>query len=351
MRILFLPGTYNSPSSRFRLWQFVEPIRNVGHEVEVRVTRPERTWGSAIKNSQLNKFHTRLGAATRVLSALWILRDASKFDVIVMNRDVVPETSINFLELWLSKRNPRLIFDFDDAIHLGKRQEKLEKVLPHFAWITPGNEYLAEFARKLNPNVSIWPTVVNTNVYSVSPHRHPGPIRIGWSGSNSTLEYCLPLLRDVICDLAQTNDFEFIVIANVRPQLDWPGVNWRYIPWTPGTEVSGLQEIDVGLMPLRDEPFERGKCGLKAIQYMAVGAPAIVSPVGVNKEIVVPGETGYHATTKAEWIGTIKTLLSDGNLRKSMGAAARQRAEHHYSIKSLLPQMINVFERVAGSRQ
>ncbi len=347
MRILFLPGSYTSPAARFRLWQFVEPLRAQGHAVDVRVTRPSRQWGSSLRIRTLRRTHTLLGSSLRAAYALWMLRDAARFDVIVMNRDIVPNARIEFIEPWLARRNPRLIFDFDDAIHLGARERKLRKILPHFAWITPGNEFLASFAREHHRNVSIWPTVVDASHYHVARRRSPGPPRVGWSGSSSTLQYCLPLLRKAIVDLAQAENFEFVVIAEIPPQINWPGVTTRYIPWTPESEVQGLQQIDIGLMPLRDEPFERGKCGLKAIQYMAVGAPAIVSPVGVNAEIVVDGTTGFHAVSDDEWKGRIQQLLHDDERRHLMGQAARQRAEQHYSVRALLPQMLDVFEHVS----
>jgi glycosyltransferase involved in cell wall biosynthesis len=325
-------------------------MQALGHEVVVRVTHPERQWASALTTAGLRQLHTKIGVVQRILSALWMLRDAKAFDVIFMNRDVVPEPGIRFIEPWLAKRNPRLVFDYDDSIHLGSRERKLRHILPLFAWITPGNAYLAEFARQVHDRVSIWPTVVNTDYYRPCEDRPPGPVRIGWSGSRSTLQYCLPLLRGVICELAETERFEFIVIADVRPALDWPGVNFRYIQWTPSTEVEGLQQIDIGLMPLQDEPFERGKCGLKAIQYMGCGVPALVSPVGVNCEIVRHGEHGYHCVTDKDWVACIKQLLHDEPLRRQMGAAARQRVTERYSVGSLLPKMIEVFETVARQR-
>jgi glycosyltransferase involved in cell wall biosynthesis len=350
MKILLMPGSYTSPSSRFRIWQFVDPLKKLGHEVKVRVIHPERNWSSSYQYEAVRNFHQRLGTLQRVCSAIRHIQSAGNFDVIMMNRDLIPETRIDFLETWLCRKNPHIIFDFDDAIHLGNRSKKLEKILPHFAWITPGNEYLASYARQLNQRVTVWPTVVDTDSYQPVKARKPGPIRIGWSGSQSTIAYCLPLLKNIIIQLAKTEDFEFIVIAEVPPILDWPGVKWRYIPWTPDSEVAGLQEIDIGLMPLRDEPFERGKCGLKGIQYMGVGIPTLVSPVGVNKEIVLHGETGFHCFSNEEWLQSLRLLIHNPKLRKEMGRAGRIRVEEDYSIRSLLPKMQDIFEKVAHLR-
>jgi glycosyltransferase involved in cell wall biosynthesis len=348
MKILFLPGSYNSPAARFRVWQFVEPLREMGHEVTVRVLKPERPWSSSAKSRAVRVIHNKVAMVQRIFSALTMLRDAGKFDVVFMNRDIVPEEKIWFLERYLFKRNPRLIFDFDDAIHLsGNRAEKLRKTLPQFAWITPGNETLAEFARPINSKVTILPTVVDTVRYQPVSQRVPGPLRIGWSGSRSTVKFCLPLIKDVLPRIAAVHDIEFVVIADVPPEFDLPDVKVRFIPWSPETEVESLLQIDIGLMPLNDEPFERGKCGAKAILYMAAGIPSLVSPVGVNQEIIAHGIHGFHCVTDEEWLKYAILLLQDPELRERMGVAARQRAEDHYSVSSLLPKMLDVFQAVS----
>ncbi|MEL7655459.1 MAG: hypothetical protein AAGU75_06075, partial [Bacillota bacterium] len=118
--------------------------------------------------------------------------------------------------------------------------------MPEFALITPGNSYLAEFALTTNKNVKIWPTVIDTKMYQPLPQRYPGKIRIGWSGSESTVKYCLPLLENIITKLASSEDFEFIVITKHDPILHWRGVNCRFILWTPQTEVEGIQQLDIG---------------------------------------------------------------------------------------------------------
>jgi glycosyltransferase involved in cell wall biosynthesis len=347
VRILFLTGSRTDPSSRFRVWQFAGPLTALGHQVTVRVPFPSRTWQPRDSSFLPARLLQAFGSLLRVASVLWNLRQVVGYDVIMMNRDLVPETRVGFLEPWLARRNPRLIFDFDDAIHIGVRQKKLRRILPHFAWIISGNRYLADFVRELHMNVSIWPTVVNTDVYVPASNRTPGPIRVGWSGSVSTAQHCLPLLEKPLCKLATTVQFEFLVISNSDPCLQWNGVKTRYIPWTAETEVRGLQELDLGLMPLRDAPFERGKCGLKAVQYMGVGIPALVSPVGVNQEIIVHGITGYHCSNDTDWVERIQQLIRDETLRKSMRAAARNRVANVYSVQALLPTMQAVFAKVA----
>ena len=347
LKILLLAGSRTDPASRFRIWQFVEPLRRLGHDVTVRVPRPSRTWSSPVRNAAARRLHGAVGAACRLGSVLWNLRDATKFDVIMMNRDLVPDPNITFLEPLLAKRNPRLIFDFDDAIHLGGREAKLRRILPGFAWITPGNPYLAEFAQHLNQNLTVWPTVVDTDYYKPAIERPPGLLRIGWSGSNSTAAHCLPLLEGPISELAKTEQFELVVICNSDPGVRWAGVTTRFIPWREGSEVADLQMLDIGLMPLKDEPFERGKCGLKAIQYMGVGVPALVSPIGVNQEIVLDGITGFHCKADSDWMDRLRQLTREDHLVRKFGAAARTRTVARYSVQSLMPRMLETFRKVA----
>jgi glycosyltransferase involved in cell wall biosynthesis len=278
------------------------------------------------------------------------LRDAERFDVIFLNRDLIPEMRVRWLEPWLARRNPAVIFDFDDAIYLGSRDAKLRQILPCFAAVTAGNETLGAYAREWNSRVRVLPTVVDTGYYQPPEQRQPGPLRIGWTGSAAPLRDYLPLVETPIRSLASRRDFEFVVISSQPPHFAWPGVKLRFIRWNPATEAEDLQQIDIGLMPLRDGPFEAAKCGTKAILHMAAGVPAVVSPAGVNRDIVVHGETGFHCRTEAEWYKALETLLQDPALRQRMGRAGRDRAVHLYSQQRALPKLLALFDEVAGWR-
>ncbi|MEM0448039.1 MAG: glycosyltransferase family 4 protein, partial [Thermoplasmata archaeon] len=288
--------------------------------------------GRELYNNSWDKIPAIIKSLIRFITALWMLRDIKRFDYVITNRDIVPEIKVKFLEKLIIRSGVKLIFDFDDAIHLGPREKKLSAFLPECYYITPGNSYLAEYAKKLNNKVKVIPTVVNTEEYIPALTRKPGKLRIGWSGSSSTNIYCLPILKSILEKLSQKYDFEFIVISNEDPAIIWNGVQYKFIRWHPSTEVSNLQLFDIGLMPLNDSPFERGKCGLKAIQYMALGIPALVSPVGVNKEIVTHGEDGFHCYNEDEWIKHIEILINNKELLNEMGAKARQKIVSFYSI-------------------
>ena len=226
MKILCLPGTFTTASSRFRILQFVQPLKSLGHEVDVRVTTPDRS--SCGGNRYVS--HLKITSISRVLSALWMIRDARNYDVIFMNRDIVPELWAGFIEKWLYQINNRSVFDFDDAIFSGARDKKLKKIFPFFSHITPGNKYLAEYAGQLNSNITVIPTVVNSKIYTPLKERQPGRIRIGWSGSDNTLQYSLPVFEPFIDQLAEKEDFEFVLISNTYPKVNWKKVKLEISP-------------------------------------------------------------------------------------------------------------------------
>jgi glycosyltransferase involved in cell wall biosynthesis len=267
--------------------------------------------------------------------------------VIWVNRDLLPELRIQWLESWLIRRNPRVIFDFDDAIFLGPRDAKLRRILPEFAAVTAGNETLARYARALNQRVVVLPTVVDTDYYRPAVQREPGVPRIGWTGSAPTLREHLPLIRPAICRLAEEHKFEFVIICDQPPDGDWPGVKVRFILWNPKTEAADLAKIDIGVMPLPAGAFEAAKCGAKALLYMAAGIPAVVSPVGVSSEIVVPGETGFHCADDGQWRSALRALLFDAGLRHRLGTAGRERVSRLYSKRSILPKLLILLDQVA----
>lgn len=351
MKILFLPGSKYFPPARYRLGEYVEPLKEKGCAVEVRLLKPDRLWQSSLPGG-LSWIHNKLGTVMRVASVLWMTRDAEKFDVIMMNRDLLPELRIDFLEPWLARRNPALVFDFDDAIHLGLREKKLRKILPHFGCIVAGNQNLAEFGAEISPDrVYVLPTVVNTQRLFPPQKRAPGPLRIGWSGSTFTARESLPILKNILVRLAKEVNFEFVYICNSEPEVSWEGVKSRYIAWSEASENEGLQQMDIGLMPLEDTPFQRGKCGLKAIQYMAVGIPAVVSPVGANRTIVVDGQTGFHCRNEDEWVGKLRQLSQNEAQRLEMGRRARRHVEQHFSVEYAVPKLLSILETASKQKK
>jgi glycosyltransferase involved in cell wall biosynthesis len=206
--------------------------------------------------------------------------------------------------------------------------------------VLAGNAFLASYARRFNPRVSVVPTTIDTDRYSPSLRR-PGSVPvIGWTGSYSTARY-LEALRPVLQRLGRRHEFRVVVVG--APGLAADGVEVEARPWRSASEVSDLADIDIGVMPLDDTEWERGKCGLKALQYMALGIPAVASPVGVNVEIVRDGENGLLAASDEEWERALERLLADAGLRRRLGDAGRATVESGYSARVHAPRVAAVF--------
>lgn len=184
-----------------------------------------------------------------------------------------------------------------------------------------------------------------------SPHApHPSPLVLGWTGTAANIEY-LEVLREPLRQLAREFPIELRVIAESELPLrrlgfDRDGIPTRFVRWSEATEVADLGAFDVGLMPMPDTEWTRYKCGLKILQYMAAGVPAVASPVGVNSEIIHHGVNGWLATTPDEWLFVLRQLLSDPNRRDSVVPAARKTVEERYSITAQLPRLIACLEGV-----
>jgi glycosyltransferase involved in cell wall biosynthesis len=276
------------------------------------------------------------------------IQDARSYDVVFVNRDLAGGGLL--FEKRLLKNNPRVVFDFDDAIFIGWNEPAVRWMCQHAAWVTPGNEYLATYARKFTNNVTVIPTVIDTDKYvarTYESHFTKDTVRVGWSGSDQSIASTLFPYLEMLARLQHRLDFEFVIITNTEPKkLPVDNFRWKFCKWTPEAEADLGSTMDIGLMPLKDDEFQRGKCGLKLLQYMAAGIPTVASPVGVNKEITLEGRTGFLATAPEEWGKALEQLVKSHQLRADFGRAGRERCEQHYSIRRWLPTLVDIFEHV-----
>jgi len=240
-----------------------------------------------------------------------------------------------------------IVFDFDDAIFhsydahprvyirrlLGR---KLYTTISGSRLILAGNSYLADYSREKCRRVEVVPTVVDTDQYKPGPSSHPrSEAAIGWIGTPSTWkDYMIPILPLLGRVASDTGARIVAVGASDRDQSDV-----EVFPWTEETEVSRIQAMDIGVMPLTDTPWARGKCGYKLIQYMACGLPVVASPVGANIEIVDQGVNGFLVETHDEWYSALETLIEDPELRLRMGQMGREKVERDYSLKVQGPRV------------
>jgi glycosyltransferase involved in cell wall biosynthesis len=294
--------------------------------------------------------HTLRGYARRTVGALARPRP----DVVFVYREAAPLAPAWFerLATW---RTP-LVFDFDDAIYLAdaspanawtrrlKGRGKVEALCRMSRHVTVGNVVLAQFASRHARAVTVLPSTIDTDVYRVAPRAANARPVVGWTGSETTLPHLLaigPALRR----LRRCVDFELRVIGGPAA-VD--GLDVCCLPWSAASEVDDLRPLDVGVMPLPDDEWSRGKCGMKALQYMALGTPAVVSPVGANADIVQDGVNGFHARTEDEWVDRLAKLLSDAKLRVRLGTAARATVERAYSAEVHVPRLAQVLKQAAA---
>lgn len=344
--ILGLTPSALAPSSQARFIQFIPHLERAGWKVAHRPNRPDRPWSSARTAKLARALHYRLSRLAMQWNRARDLVDAQSFDVIFIHHDLGHDGLL--LHDLIQPLMRRAVYDFDDAIFLGRHEPAARWLCAHAGWVTPGNAYLATYARKHCDRVTVIPTVIDSDRYKPRSYdgTSPARLRIGWSGSEQSLEATLVPRLPMLRELQATMDFELVVIANTRPQLP-TDIRWSFIPWAPEQDLLLEQNLDIGIMPLQEDAFQRGNCGLKLLQYMAAGLPAVASPVGVNQEIVLPGETGLLARTDAQWHEALGRLLRDEPLRSALGQAARRRCEEHYSVRKWLPVYIGLLRHLA----
>ncbi|HET6534962.1 MAG TPA: glycosyltransferase family 4 protein [Sphingomicrobium sp.] len=275
-------------------------------------------------------------------------------DVLWVHAELFPYLPAMFDRLAFRHGIP-VIYDWDDAFFLNYNESrnplirlmlrgKIERLIASASAATCGNEFLCDYAARYCPDSMLLPTVVDTDVYRPDV-RERERLVIGWIGSPTTwgnVRPIFPLLRE-IC--AETNACFRVVGAGTDAEADrFPGM--EFVAWSEESEVAEVQGFDIGIMPLIDAPFERGKSGYKLVQYMACGIPAIASPVGANKTVLGAG-SGCFATTDDEWSAALRRLIADAALRKRLGDEGRERAIAHYSLQAHAPRLIALLEEVA----
>ncbi len=281
---------------------------------------------------------------------VWQARQAS---YILLHREATP-LGPPVVEWLLAKLfRKKIIYDFDDAIWL-PNTSGANRMVARLKWpgkvaricrwsykVSGGNEYLCHYAARYNDCVVLNPTTIDT-VYRhnrCKDQQTEMPV-IGWTGSHSTLPFLEPLCP-VLQKLAAHHTFRVVVIADRPPAFHLD--NLTFVPWRESSEIEDLLQINIGLMPLTEDSWAEGKCGFKALQYLALGIPAVISPVGVNRQIVETGVNGYLCTTQQEWYDALARLITDPPLRAAMGAAGRRKVEANFSVKSNQDNFLNLF--------
>jgi len=355
MRLLALvPSLYDkSPGQRYRLEQWEPLLRERGVDITYAPFECAELNDVVYKQGQIAKklrlVVQALGRRAALLSKL------TNYDVIYLHREAALLGPAVFERL-IHRSGVPIVFDFDDAIFLSYKSPsngylsylkfagKTKTNCRLAAHVMVGNPYLAEYARQFNQNVSIIPTTIDTDKYKpVNIEDSSGPVVIGWTGSHSTVQH-LDTLRSALAKLAQRESIRLRVIGTPNYQIE--GVEFETIMWRSETEVEDLSAVDIGIMPLPDDNWARGKCGAKALQFMAMGIPTVCSPVGVNTDIIQDNENGLIANSEDEWIEKLSLLIRSRELRARLGKAGRQTIEQRFSAAVQAPRVYEVLESV-----
>jgi len=355
MRVLALvPSVYDtSPGQRYRLEQWEPLLRE--RDVEITYAPFESEELHATVYAQ-GRFVEKLKLVTRALRRRSsLLGNLKAYDLVYIFR----ETALlgpAFFERLIHRSGVPFVFDFDDAVFVSYKSPsngylsylkfagKTETSCRLAAHVMAGNPYLATYARRVNQNVSIIPTTIDTDKYKpLAYDRKSRPIVIGWTGSYSTVQH-LDTLRETLKKLAGQTTFRLRVIGTPSYQIE--GIDVEAMPWCANTELEDLSKIDIGIMPLPDDNWSKGKCGLKALQFMALGIPTVCSPVGVNTDIIQDNENGMLAASEEEWIKKLSMLLESPERREQLGRAGRRTVEQKYSAVSQAPRVHEIFKSV-----
>ena len=356
MRLLaIVPSMYDtSPGQRFRIEQWEPLLSQRGVEITYAPFENELLHGLLYQTGNLGGklAHVSRGFARR----LSVINSVREFDAIYIFREAAL-LGPAFFERMIKRKGVPIVFDFDDAIFVSYRSPsngylsylkfaaKTKTICRLASHVMVGNSYLAEYARQFNSNVTIVPTTIDTEKYSVR-QKNPDEVPVvGWTGSFSTVQH-LDTLRGALQKLARQEKFRLRVIGTSEYQLE--GVEVEALRWHSQSELADLRPVDIGIMPLPNDAWSKGKCGLKALQFMALGIPTICSPVGVNTEIIQDGENGFIANTEQEWIEKLGRLLRLPTLRDQIGLAGRATVEQKYSAIAQAPRVYEVLESIAS---
>ena len=354
--IFFLvPYPYGeAPSQRFRFEQYIPYLKEQGCVIEIHPFYNLKTWKTLYSEGNVGrKIWGLLTSFLRRFVLLFRLRSATH---IFIHREAAHVGPPVFEWIIAKVLRKKYTFDFDDAIWLPNYSEtnaRFHRIKAYWKvnycmkWahaITAGNEYLASYAQQFNTNVQIIPTTIDTdNHHTIRSNHHNSKVVIGWTGTHTTMRYVDELIP-TLQDLEQTFDFTFLIISNEKPSYDLKSL--EFIRWNKETEIEDLAKMHIGVMPLHNDIWSEGKCGFKGLQYMALEIATIVSPVGVNTEIIYDGHNGYLAGSPEEWKEKLIHLLEDRDLRIRLGQEGRKTIEERYSVNATKEKYFRLFSTI-----
>lgn len=359
MRVLFLvPYPTEGASNRFRVEQYFPTLKKAGINYSMHPFWRKSAFDILYKRGYFFKkvYFFTLGTLSRIVDILQIYR----YDIVFIHREAYPVGGAFFETILYLMKKP-FIFDFDDAIFLPfssysnnfiewfRKPSKVAKIIKMSTHVIAGNRSLSDFAMSYNHSVSIIPTPIDTDIYFPVDKETDDKVVIGWMGSLTTVDF-LNMIRDVFISLSkQYRYIRFKIVGGEFSINALPNILNK--AWSLKEEIEDLKTFDIGIMPMSDNDWTRGKCGFKAILYMSMGIPCVCSPVGVNKEIIKDGVNGFLADTEQKWVEKLSSLIEDSLLRHKIGMAGRKVVEERYSLAVNAPKFLEIFYKLYNERK
>jgi glycosyltransferase involved in cell wall biosynthesis len=337
------------PSSRYRIEQYRPGLAAEGIRVETAPLFGDG-WFALLewRSAPLRVAGKALYAAARlpVRAAQALAAGRGDADIVHIEQQLFPYLPWAIESLLWPRRKP-VILEFDDAIFLTfAHRRKLERACARADLVIVGNRFLADFATPHNRRVVVIPTTVDFSRYRHAPRAPDGVLRIGWIGLRYNFRYLHMLARPLSRMAADGLRVELRVISSAAPDLGVPGFPVLHRPWSEATEAAEIAACDVGVMPLPDDDWARGKCGLKLLQFMAAGLPVVASPVGFNRELITDGRNGLLAADEAGWESALRRLHGDTALAARLGSAGHRTVEEQYSLAAGTRQVSETYRQL-----
>ncbi len=330
MKILFLVQGLDVAASRYRVLQYLPYLKEHGIRPTV----------SPFPVSFLEKVR--------------VFKSVRKYDILFIQRK---RFSVPWLK-YIRKNARKIVYDFDDSVmyrnskaaipESNTRVKMFKNMVNASDHVIAGNQFLEDNTTPYTHNVTVIPSPIDMTLYPPKKYSEKNDnITLGWIGATGSIHY-LEKMKPVFEALGKKyEDLRLKIICNVF--FDCDNITVEKKLWSGQEEVADIQSLDIGLMPLLDDPWSHGKCGLKILQCLATGVPVVCSPAGINREIVEDGVHGFWANTQEEWIEKLGILINDHDLRKRMGMEGRKRVIEHYSLKANAPRMLKIFQQLSSS--
>lgn len=344
-----------APSQRFRFEQYISFLESNGFNITPKPFIDEKTWELLYKPGLF--IQKTVGMLKSFAKRFILLSSIHKYDFVFMHREAMQFGPPIFEFIICKILKKKVLYDFDDAIWLKNHSDSnallsftkwYSKVNTICGWVEQiqcGNEYLATYAKQFNSKVTIIPTTIDT----IKKHNQlidfeRKSITIGWTGSHSTMHY-LDFIVPIINLLEKKYPIRFLVISDRNPNYELNSL--EYCEWNKKSEIDDLAKIDIGIMPLKNNQWAEGKCAFKGLQYMSLGIATVMSPVGMNNQLIQHGENGFLAESEEDWILNLTKLIEDNQLRKKIGLAGHQTIQDSYSVEALKNKYLELFNKMS----